>query len=127
VVYPVDPAVGDLFAARVARTRRLTSVWVPTKYGMPACAKDGQVVCSYQPAAKFKARYATLGFDDPAGLDEGAMWPTAFPLTRLTAADEKRIGALVEKAAGRGGARMGVQAIASAGRTSRGESRRGRR
>ncbi len=69
-------------------------------YGMPAYAKDGQVVCFYQPAAKFKARYATLGFNDPARLDDGAMWPTAFALTKLTAADEKRIGALVKKAAG---------------------------
>ncbi|MFI7636723.1 iron chaperone [Nonomuraea sp. NPDC049400] len=69
-------------------------------YGMPAYARDGKVVCFFQSAQKFKARYATLGFNDPANLDEGAMWPTAFALTRLTAADEERIAALVKKAAG---------------------------
>jgi hypothetical protein len=69
-----------------------------TWYGMPAYAKDGKVVCFFQPAQKFKTRYATLGFNDPARLDEGTMWPTAFALTKLTAADEKRIGALVKKA-----------------------------
>jgi uncharacterized protein YdhG (YjbR/CyaY superfamily) len=67
-------------------------------YGMPAYAKDGKVICFFQPAEKFKARYATLGFSDVANLDEGAMWPTAFALTELTAADEARIGALVKKA-----------------------------
>jgi hypothetical protein len=67
-------------------------------YGMPAYAKDGKVVCFFQGAHKFKSRYATLGFDDSANLDEGAMWPTAFALTELTAADEARIGALVKKA-----------------------------
>ena len=67
-------------------------------YGMPAYAKDGKVVCFFQDAAKFKARYATLGFSDTADLDEGAMWPTAFALTKVTAADEARIGALVKKA-----------------------------
>ena len=70
-----------------------------TWYGMPAYAKDGKVVCFFQPAQKFKARYSTLGFNDPANLDDGAMWPTAFALTELTAADEARIGALVKKAA----------------------------
>ena len=69
-----------------------------TWYGMPAYAKDGKVVCFFQPAQKFKTRYATFGFNDPANLDEGTMWPTAFALTELTAADEKRIGALVKKA-----------------------------
>jgi hypothetical protein len=69
-----------------------------TWYGMPAYAKDGKVVCFFQPAQKFKTRYATLGFSDEANLDEGAMWPTAFALTELTAADEARIGALVRKA-----------------------------
>ena len=68
-------------------------------YGMPAYAKDGKIVCHFQPAQKFKTRYATLGFSDAANLDEGAMWPTAFALTELTAADEARIGALVKKAA----------------------------
>jgi uncharacterized protein YdhG (YjbR/CyaY superfamily) len=68
-------------------------------YGMPAYAKDGKVVCFFQSAQKFKTRYATLGFNDPANLDEGTMWPTAFALTELTADDETRIGALVKKAA----------------------------
>src|SRR4249920_574395 len=67
-------------------------------YGMPAYAKDGKVVCFFQSAQKFKTRYATFGFSDKANLDEGAMWPTAFALTQLTAADEARIGALVKKA-----------------------------
>ena len=69
-----------------------------TWYGMPAYAKDGNVVCFFQSAQKFKTRYATLGFSDKANLDEGAMWPTYFALTELTAADEARIGALVKKA-----------------------------
>ncbi len=69
-----------------------------TWYGMPAYAKDGKVVCFFQSAQKFKTRYATLGFSDEAILDEGAMWPTAFALTELTAAGEARIGALVKKA-----------------------------
>jgi uncharacterized protein YdhG (YjbR/CyaY superfamily) len=67
-------------------------------YGMPAYYKDGKVVCFFQPALKFKARYSTFGFNDAAHLDEGTMWPVAFALTELTAADEKRIGALVKKA-----------------------------
>jgi uncharacterized protein YdhG (YjbR/CyaY superfamily) len=69
-----------------------------TWYGMPAYAKDGNVVCFFQNAQKFKARYATLGFSDKANLDEGNMWPTAFALKKLTAADEARISALVTKA-----------------------------
>ena len=69
-----------------------------TWYGMPAYAKDGKVVCFFQSAQKFKTRYATLGFMHEANLDEGAMWPTAFALTKLTAADEARIGALVKQA-----------------------------
>jgi uncharacterized protein YdhG (YjbR/CyaY superfamily) len=67
-------------------------------YGMPGYAKDGKVVCFFQSAQKFKSRYATFGFNDTANLDEGAMWPTAFALTELTAAAEARIGALVKKA-----------------------------
>lgn len=67
-------------------------------YGMPAYARDGQVVCFFQGAHKFKTRYATLGFTDKAALDEGLMWPTAFALKELTAADEARIGALVKRA-----------------------------
>jgi uncharacterized protein YdhG (YjbR/CyaY superfamily) len=69
-----------------------------TWYGMPAYAKDGKVVCFFQSAAKFKTRYATFGFQHEANLDEGAMWPVAFALKDLTAADEARIGALVKKA-----------------------------
>ena len=72
-----------------------------TWYGMPAYAdKDGKVVCFFQGAEKFGARYATLGFSDKANLDEGAMWPTSFALKELTAAEEARIGALVKRAAG---------------------------
>jgi hypothetical protein len=67
-------------------------------YGMPAYAKDGKIVCHFQSAQKFKTRYATLGFSDAANLDEGAVWPVAFALKELTAADEARIGALVKKA-----------------------------
>ena len=69
-----------------------------TWYGMPAYAMDGKVVCFFQSAQKFKTRYATLGFSDKANLDEGHMWPTAFALEELTAAEETRIGALVNKA-----------------------------
>ncbi len=69
-----------------------------TWYGMPAYAKDGTVVCFFQPAQKFNTRYATLGFNNLAHLDEGAMWPVAFALTALTPADEARISALVKKA-----------------------------
>jgi uncharacterized protein YdhG (YjbR/CyaY superfamily) len=69
-----------------------------TWYGMPAYARDGKIVCFFQSADKFKSRYATLGFNDAAKLDEGAMWPTSFALKKLTAADEARIGALVKKA-----------------------------
>jgi hypothetical protein len=67
-------------------------------YGMPAYAKDDKVVCFFQNAAKFKARYSTFGFSDKANLDDGRIWPTAFALQELTAADEARIGALVKKA-----------------------------
>ena len=67
-------------------------------YGMPAYAKNGKVVCYFQAAQKFKERYATFGFNDTANLDEGTMWPTSFALTKLTAADEARIGELVKKA-----------------------------
>jgi uncharacterized protein YdhG (YjbR/CyaY superfamily) len=68
-------------------------------YGMPAYAKDGKVVCHFQTAKKFNTRYATLGFSDAANLDEGDMWPVAFALKELNAAEEARIGALVRKAA----------------------------
>ena len=69
-----------------------------TWYGMPAYAKDGNVICFFQSAQKFKTRYATLGFSDKANLDEGHMWPTAFALKELTAAEEAKICALVKKA-----------------------------
>jgi uncharacterized protein YdhG (YjbR/CyaY superfamily) len=69
-----------------------------TWYGMPAYAKDGKVVCFFQSAQKFQSRYATLGFNDAAKLDEGAMWPTSFALKELTAAEEARISALMKKA-----------------------------
>ena len=68
-------------------------------YGMPAYAKNGKVVCHFQPAKKFKSRYATIGFSDEAKLDDGSMWPAAYALTEMTAADEKKIAALVKKAA----------------------------
>ena len=71
-----------------------------TWYGMPAYAKDGKVICFFQSAQKFNTRYATLGFSDPANLDEGALWPVAFALKELTAAGEAKIGALVKKAVG---------------------------
>src|SRR5215210_3939147 len=69
-----------------------------TWYGMPAYAKDGKVVCFFQSADKFKARYATFGFSDQANLDDGAMWPTTFALKKLTPADEKKIVKLLKKA-----------------------------
>ncbi len=70
-----------------------------TWYGMPAYAKDGKVVCFFQSAAKFKARYATFGFSDKANLDDGNMWPTYFALKELTSSEEKKIAKLVEEAA----------------------------
>ena len=73
-------------------------LWPKTWYGMPAYAKDGKVVCFFKSAEKFNSRYATLGFEETANLDEGAMWPTSFALKELTAADEKKIRALVKKA-----------------------------
>jgi uncharacterized protein YdhG (YjbR/CyaY superfamily) len=69
-----------------------------TWYGMPAYSKDDKIVCFFQSADKFKSRYATFGFNDTANLDQGAMWPTSFALKELTAAEEKKIGALVKKA-----------------------------
>src|SRR5262245_56020064 len=70
-----------------------------TWYGMPAYAKDDKVVCFFKAASKFKERYATFGFNETANLDDGAMWPTSWALTQLTAADERRLAALVKKAA----------------------------
>jgi uncharacterized protein YdhG (YjbR/CyaY superfamily) len=69
-----------------------------TWYGMPAYARDGKIICFFQGASKFDSRYATLGFNDEANLDKGAMWPTSFALKELTAAEEKKIGSLVKKA-----------------------------
>jgi uncharacterized protein YdhG (YjbR/CyaY superfamily) len=81
-------------------TKTAPDLMPKTWYGMPAYAADGKVVCFFQSAAKFGARYATFGFNDTAKLDDGAMWPTSFALKRLTAADEKKIAALVKKAVG---------------------------
>jgi uncharacterized protein YdhG (YjbR/CyaY superfamily) len=91
-----DRAMGERLHAIIKATAPELSprLW----YGMPAYAKDGKVVCFFQDAQKFKTRYATLGFSDKATLDEGQMWPTAFALKELTAADEARISALVKKA-----------------------------
>jgi uncharacterized protein YdhG (YjbR/CyaY superfamily) len=92
-----DRAIGERIHAIVKASAPDLSpkLW----YGMPAYAKNGKIVCFFQSAQKFNARYATIGFNDTAHLDEGAMWPTAFALTKLTADDEARIGALVRKAA----------------------------
>ncbi len=70
-----------------------------TYYGMPAYAKDGKVLCFFKPAVKFNARYATIGFEDVANLDEGSMWPTSYGVTKLTKDDEARIAAIVKQAA----------------------------
>jgi uncharacterized protein YdhG (YjbR/CyaY superfamily) len=70
-----------------------------TWYGMPAYTKDGKVVCFFKAASKFDSRYATFGFEETANLDAGALWPTSFALTKLTAADERKIASLVKKAA----------------------------
>ncbi len=89
--------------AMAARLHALVKATAPalsprTWYGMPAYARDGDVICFFKSSHKFKARYATLGFSDKANLDEGAMWPTDFALKRLTAAEEERIQALLKKA-----------------------------
>ena len=80
-------------------TASAPELWPKTWYGMPAYARDGKVVCFFQDAAKFNARYATFGFNDSANLDDGAMWPVAYALKELTATEEKKIAALVKKAA----------------------------
>src|SRR5262249_43536748 len=74
------------------------ALWPKTWYGMPAYAKDGKVVCFFKSAVKFNTRYATFGFEEAANLDAGAMWPTSYALTELTAADETKIAAIVKKA-----------------------------
>src|SRR3981081_2334319 len=93
---PADRAMAKRLHAVVKASAPVLSpkLW----YGMPAYAKDGKIVCFFQSAEKFKTRYATLGFSDEANLDEGGMWPTAFALKELTAAEEARISALVKKA-----------------------------
>ncbi len=91
-----DRAMGERLHAIIKASAPVLSP--RTWYGMPAYAKDGQVVCFFQSGQKFKTRYATLGFSDKANLDEGNMWPTAFALKDLTAADEAKIAALVKKA-----------------------------
>jgi uncharacterized protein YdhG (YjbR/CyaY superfamily) len=96
---PPDRAMAERIHAVV--TASAPALSPKTWYGMPAYAnKDGKVVCFFTPASKFKERYATFGFNAPANLDDGTMWPTAFALTELTADDEARIAALVKKAAG---------------------------
>jgi uncharacterized protein YdhG (YjbR/CyaY superfamily) len=79
-------------------TAAAPTLWPKTWYGMPAYAKDGKVVCFFQSAEKFNSRYATFGFSDEANLDEGALWPTSFAVKELTAAEEKKVAALVKKA-----------------------------
>lgn len=91
-----DRAVAERVHAVI--TQSAPGLQPKTWYGMPAYARDGEVVCFFQPAEKFGSRYSTLGFNDPANLDDGSMWPTAFALTTLTADDEKTIAALVTKA-----------------------------
>jgi uncharacterized protein YdhG (YjbR/CyaY superfamily) len=93
-----DRAMATRLHAILARSAPALSP--KTWYGMPAYARDGKVVCFFQSAQKFKSRYATLGFSDAAKLDDGAMWPTAFALLTLTAAEEARIVALVKQAMG---------------------------
>ena len=95
--------MGDADRALAERIHDIVTTTAPALapklyYGMPAYAKDGKILCFFQPAEKFGARYATFGFNDVANLDDGTMWPTGFALTTLTAADEKKIAALVKKA-----------------------------
>ena len=99
--------IAEMPAAERAMAKRLhelimaaaPDLWPKTWYGMPAYAKDDQIVCFFQPASKFKARYSTLGFNERAKLDDGNMWPTSFALIKLTAAEEAKIVKLVKKAA----------------------------
>jgi uncharacterized protein YdhG (YjbR/CyaY superfamily) len=93
---PAERAMGERLHAII--TANAPALMPKTWYGMPAYAKDGKVLCFFQSADKFKARYATLGFNDEANLDDGAMWPTSFALKELTAAAEERIAALVKQA-----------------------------
>ena len=91
-----DRAMAERLHAIV--TASAPGLWPKTWYGMPAYARDGKVVCFFKSAEKFNSRYATLGFEEAANLDDGAMWPTSFALKKLTAAAEKRIVALVKQA-----------------------------
>jgi uncharacterized protein YdhG (YjbR/CyaY superfamily) len=93
---PADRAMAEKLHAII--TASAPDLMPKTWYGMPAYAKDGKVICFFQSAQKFQSRYSTFGFSDSANLDEGAMWPTSFALVKLTAAEEKRIAALVKKA-----------------------------
>ncbi|WIM92788.1 DUF1801 domain-containing protein [Actinoplanes oblitus] len=97
--------MGDADRALAERLHALVKAAAPELtpklwYGMPAYARDGKLVCFFQPAAKFKTRYATLGFNDAANLDDGAFWPVAYALTTLNAAEEERITALIRRAVG---------------------------
>jgi uncharacterized protein YdhG (YjbR/CyaY superfamily) len=91
-----DRALAERLHAMIATSA--PTLWPKTWYGMPAYAKDGKVVCFFQSAQKFNARYATFGFSDQANLDDGAMWPTSFALKELTPAVESKLGKLVKKA-----------------------------
>jgi uncharacterized protein YdhG (YjbR/CyaY superfamily) len=93
---PSDRAMAKRLHAIIEATA--PSLWPKTWYGMPAYAKDGKVVCFFKSAEKFNSRYATFGFEEAANLDDGAMWPTSYALTELTAAEEAKIGTLVKKA-----------------------------
>jgi uncharacterized protein YdhG (YjbR/CyaY superfamily) len=93
-----DRELAERFHALVTKTA--PDLTVKTYYGMPAYAQDGKVLCWFKAAAKFKTRYATVGFSDQATLDDGNLWPTEYAVTRLTPADEKRIADLVERAVG---------------------------
>ncbi len=91
-----DRSMAKRFHAIVTATA--PDLWPKTWYGMPAYAKDGKVVCFFKAAEKFESRYATFGFEEAANLDDGAMWPTSYALTELTAKDEAKIAVLVKKA-----------------------------
>jgi uncharacterized protein YdhG (YjbR/CyaY superfamily) len=95
------PPSDRVMAERIHEIVKATAPTLEPKtwYGMPAYYKDGKIMCFFQAADKFKARYATFGFDQAASLDDGAMWPTSWALTELTAENEKRIADLVKKAA----------------------------
>lgn len=103
VLDAIEPMSGSdrTFARRIHElvSSAAPELWPKTWYGMPAYARDGKVICFFQSAGKFDARYATFGFNDDANLDEGNMWPTAFALVRLTEAEEKRIVELIRRSA----------------------------